>query len=96
MRRFQHIILTIILLIVAIFTLTFILENQTKVSISFITFETPPLSLAVLIVIAFVIGLMLALVISSLILLKVKLRLSITRKKLESCKKELAKQNLTQ
>lgn len=95
MRRFQQILLIIMLLIVALFVLIFILENQTRVAINFISFETPQLPLAVLIVISFLLGLVLALVVNYLVLLKVRFKLTMTKKQLATCKKQLANQHTT-
>lgn len=92
MRRFKQVVLIIMLLIVALFILTFILENQTKVTISFISFLTPEIPLAVLVVLAFILGLTIAFIINYFALIKVKFKLSMTKKQLAACKKELANQ----
>lgn len=95
MRRFQQIVLIIMLLILALFVLIFILENQTRVVINFISFETPQLPLAILIVISFLLGLVLALVVNYLVLLKVRFKLTMAKKQLATCKKQLANQHTT-
>lgn len=93
MRRFKQILLVILLLIVALFVLVFILENNTEVAINFISFTTPQISLAILIITAFVLGLILALTVSYFTLLKIRLRLAITKKQLTACQKQLTNQN---
>lgn len=93
MRRFQQVLLFIMLLIVAAFILIFILENNVEVAISFLSLTSPTLPIAVFIVTAFLLGLVLALVIGYFVLLKVKIKLTLTKKQLAACKKELANKN---
>jgi len=95
MRRFKQVVLIVMLLIVALFILTFILENQTKVTISFISFATPEIPLAVLVVVAFVLGLIVALIVNYLVLINVRLQLTMTKKQLANCKQELTNQRTT-
>lgn len=95
MRRFQQVLLLLMLLVIAVFILFFILENETKVTLSFMSYMTPQIPLAVLIVVAFLLGLILALVISSLVLFKFRIKLATANKQLAACKKELAARNTT-
>lgn len=95
MRRFQRIFLILFFLILALFILSFILENQTKVMINFISFETPQIPLAILVIISFLLGLFIACVVNYLVLVKVRFKLTMTRKQLATCKKELANKNKT-
>lgn len=95
MRRFQQVLLFLMLLVIALFVLVFILENETQVAISFMSYMTPTMPLAVLLVAAFLSGLILALFISYLVLLKFKIKLASANKQLTACKKELASQNTT-
>lgn len=93
MRRFQQVLLFIMLLIIAAFILLFILENNVEITISFLSFTTPSLPIAVFIMTGFLLGLILALLISYIVLLKIKIKLTLTKKQLAACKKELAQQN---
>lgn len=93
MRRFQQVLLFIMLLIVAAFILIFILENNAEVAISFLSLTSPTLPIAVFIVTAFLLGLVLALIIGYVVLFKVKIKLTLTKKQLAACKKELANKN---
>lgn len=95
MRRFKQIFLFIALLIVALFVLVFILENKAKVAVSFMSYMTPELPLSVLIIVAFLFGLILALTVSYFVLLKMRLKLSMVKKQLVTYKKELASNNTT-
>lgn len=90
MRRFQHVLLILMLIIIAAFILTFILENNAEIAISFLSFTTPALPIAAYIVSAFLLGMILALIISYIVLIKIKIKLTLTKKQLATCKKELA------
>lgn len=95
MRRFQQVLLFIMLLIIAAFILIFILENNAEVVVSFLSFTSPSLPVAAFIVTAFLLGLVFALAISYIVLLKIKIKLTLTKKQLAACKKELATKSST-
>lgn len=95
MRRFQKVILVIMLLIIAAFILTFILENHTEVSLNLLTLTLPSLPVSVLIIIGFLLGLIIALIISYTVIIKMRIKLALLKKQLTATKKELASKGTT-
>lgn len=93
MQRLQQVFFGIISLIIAAFTLAFILLNTQMVSINLLTYNSPPVPLSVIMMLSLVAGMLIALLISSIFFMSIKLRLSSARRQLNKYKKELSKQN---
>lgn len=90
MRRFQKVILVIMLLIVAAFILTFILENNREVTLNILTFALPSLPISILIIIGFLLGLIISSVISYTVVIRMRIKQALLKKQLTAAKKELA------
>ena len=95
MRRFQKVILIIMLLVIAGFILTFILENNHEITLNILTLTTPSLPISILIIIAFLLGLIIALIISYTVIIKMRIKLSLLKKQLTATKKELSAKGTT-
>lgn len=88
-RKFVLVVLIILLLLVA---LVFSLNNRTPVSINFLTWQTPELSLAVWLIGALVLGALLGMVVGSLASYRSGSRRKHLERKLENSQKALVHQ----
>lgn len=66
-HRVNRVLLVLLLLLLVAFTLLFTLENQQTVSLTFLGFFLPPLPVAILLVIALVLGLLIGPVLAMLV-----------------------------
>lgn len=83
--------LIIVLLIVALATLDFMLENQNSVTLQFLEAQSPALPFSLFIVIAFVLGSLLGIFVGWLITTRLRLRLMAQSKELDRCRTEVDK-----
>lgn len=81
--------LIIVLLIVALATLDFMLENQNSVTLQFLEAQSPALPLSLFIVIAFVLGSLLGIFVGWLMTARLRLRLMTQGKELDRCRTEV-------
>ena len=65
MARFRKLILTLFIILLLLFALVFSLNNQTTVSIDFLTYKTPELSLAFWLIGTLLVGALLGMIVGS-------------------------------
>lgn len=58
MRNFKRVMLAVIILLIVLATVVFVLENQQSVSLVFLGWSAPELSVAVPVIVALLIGMM--------------------------------------
>ena len=89
MQWFKRAALIIILLIVALATLDFMLENQNDVTLQFLEAQSPALPLSLFIIIAFILGSLLGIFVGWLITARLRLRLRAQSNELNRYRKEI-------
>ncbi len=82
-------LLIIVLLLVALATLDFMLENQQNVTLQFLEMRSPELPVSLFVVIAFIAGSLLGILIGWLITTRLRLRLMIQNNELNRHRKEI-------
>lgn len=82
-------LLIIVLLLVALATLDFMLENQQNVTLQFLEMRSPELPIALFVVIAFVAGSLLGILVGWIITTRLRLRLMIQNNELARHRKEI-------
>lgn len=88
MRHIKKILVLLIALALAAFTIFFILGNQTSSSIKFFTWSSPELPVATFLIIAFIIGLILGALLSWLALTRARLTIKSLRKQIAKAEKQ--------
>ena len=91
MQWLKRAALIIVLLIVALATLDFMLENQTNVTLQFLEAQSPALPLSLFIIVAFILGSLLGIFVGWLITTRLKLRLMAQSNELNRYRKEIDK-----
>lgn len=84
MAGIKKILLALILLLAAAFTLVYALNNPTQVSLDLLLYQTQSASVAVWTIIAFVLGALLSLCLSGYLLFRTRLSLSRSEKRLKT------------
>ncbi|AQZ95211.1 lipopolysaccharide assembly protein LapA domain-containing protein [Halopseudomonas phragmitis] len=84
-------VLIIVLLLVALATLDFMLENQQSVTLQFLEMQSPAFPLSLFIVFAFILGSLLGVFIGWLITTRLRLRLMLQSNELNRYRKEIDK-----
>jgi lipopolysaccharide assembly protein A len=84
-------VLIVVLLLVALATLDFMLENQHNVTLQFLEMRSPELPISLFIVIAFIAGSLLGVLIGWVITTRLRLRLMIQNNELSRHRKEIDK-----
>jgi lipopolysaccharide assembly protein A len=82
-------VLIIVLLLVALATLDFMLENQQNVTLQFLEMRSPELPISLYVVIAFIAGSLLGILIGWVITTRLRLRLMIQNNELNRHRKEI-------
>ncbi|WP_304638771.1 LapA family protein [Pseudomonas sp.] len=82
-------VLIIILLLVALATLDFMLENQQNVTLQFLEMSSPELPISLYVIIAFIAGSLLGVLIGWVVTTRLRLRLMIQNNELNRHRKEI-------
>ncbi|CEA01834.1 membrane protein [Pseudomonas saudimassiliensis] len=91
MQWLKRAVLIIVLLLVALATIDFMLENQQHVALQFLEISSPELPVSLFVVIAFVLGSMLGIFIGWLLTTRLRLRLMVQSNELSRYRKEIDK-----
>lgn len=91
MQWLKRAVLIVILLLVALATLDFMLENQQGIQLQFLELQSPELPLSLYIVIAFILGSLLGVFIGWLITTRLRLKLMVQSNELNRYRKEVDK-----
>lgn len=91
MQWLKRAVLIIVLLLVALATIDFMLENQQHVALQFLELSSPELPVSLFVVIAFVLGSMLGIFIGWLLTTRLRLRLMVQSNELSRYRKEIDK-----
>lgn len=91
MQWLKRAVLIIVLLLVALATIDFMLENQQNISLQFLEKSSPEWPISLFIVIAFVLGSVLGIFIGWLITTRLRLRLMVQSNELNRYRKEVDK-----
>ena len=91
MQWLKRAVLIIVLLLVALATIDFMLENQQSIALQFLEFSSPELPISLFIVIAFILGSLLGILIGWLITTRLRLRLMVQSNELSRYRKEIDK-----
>ncbi len=91
MQWLKRAVLIIFLLLVALATLDFVLENQQSIQLQFLELQSPAMPLALFIVIAFVLGSLLGVFIGWLVTTRLRLKLMVQSNELNRYRKEIDK-----
>lgn len=91
MQWLKRAVLIIVLLLVALATIDFMLENQQSVALQFLELSSPELPLSLFIVIAFILGSVLGIFVGWLITTRLRLRLMVQSNELNRYRKEVDK-----
>lgn len=91
MQWLKRAVLIIFLLLVALATLDFVLENQQSTQIQFLELQSPAMPLSLFIVIAFILGSLLGVFIGWLITTRLRLKLMVQSNELNRYRKEVDK-----
>lgn len=91
MQWLKRAVLIIVLLLVALATIDFMLENQQNIALQFLEVSSPELPISLLIVIAFILGSLLGIFIGWLITTRLRLRLMVQSNELNRYRKEIDK-----
>lgn len=91
MQWLKRAVLIIVLLLVALATIDFMLENQQSVALQFLEVSSPELPLSLFIVIAFILGSVLGIFVGWLITTRLRLRLMVQSNELNRYRKEVDK-----
>ena len=91
MQWLKRAVLIIVLLLVALATIDFMLENQQNIALQFLEVSSPELPISLFIVIAFILGSLLGIFIGWLITTRLRLRLMVQSNELNRYRKEIDK-----
>lgn len=91
MQWLKRAVLIIFLLLVALATLDFVLENQQSTQLQFLELQSPAMPLSLFIVIAFILGSLLGVFIGWLITTRLRLKLMVQSNELNRYRKEVDK-----
>ncbi len=91
MAGFQKILLLLLVILVAVLTLVFSLNNQMSVALNFLLFETQPRGVAVWLILAFVIGLLIGVGLTLLSTVRISVSRRQLRKRLDKAEQALEK-----
>lgn len=91
MQWLKRAVLIIVLLLVALATIDFMLENQQNIALQFLEKSSPELPVSLLVVIAFILGSLLGILIGWLITTRLRLRLMVQGNELNRYRKEIDK-----
>lgn len=72
MRNVKRVILAVVILLVVLATVVFVLENQQPVALVFLGWSTPPLSVAVPVILALLLGMVIGPVLGWIVSLRKK------------------------
>src|SRR5690554_3093015 len=89
MQWLKRAVLIIVLLLVALSTIDFMLENQQNIALQFLEFSSPQLPISLFMVIAFILGSLLGILIGWL--MTTRLRLMVQSNELNRYRKEIDK-----
>jgi uncharacterized integral membrane protein len=91
MQWLKRAVLIILLLLVALATLDFVLENQQSTQLQFLELQSPAMPLSLFIVVAFILGSLLGVFIGWLITTRLRLKLMVQSNELNRYRKEVDK-----
>ncbi len=91
MQWLKRAVLIIVLLLVALSTIDFMLENQQSIALQFLEFSSPQLPISLFMVIAFILGSLLGILIGWLMTSRLRLRLMVQSNELNRYRKEIDK-----
>jgi uncharacterized membrane protein YciS (DUF1049 family) len=91
MQWLKRAVLIILLLLVALATLDFVLENQQSIQLQFLELQSPVMPLSLFIVVAFILGSLLGVFIGWLITTRLRLKLMVQSNELNRYRKEVDK-----
>lgn len=91
MQWLKRAVLIIVLLMVALATINFMLENQQNIVLQFLEFSSAELPISLFMVIAFILGSLLGIFIGWLITTRLRLRLMVQSNELNRYRKEIDK-----
>ena len=89
MHWLKRALLIIVLLLVALATLDFVLENQQGVQLSFLDMQSPEAPLSLMIILAFILGSALGVLVGWLVTTRLRLRLMLQTHELNRYRKEV-------
>lgn len=91
MQWLKRAVLIIFLLLVALATLDFVLENQQSTQLQFLELQSPAMPLSLFVVVAFILGSLLGVFIGWLITTRLRLKLMVQSNELNRYRKEIDK-----
>ncbi|WP_339847526.1 LapA family protein [uncultured Halopseudomonas sp.] len=91
MQWLKRAVLIIFLLLVALATLDFVLENQQSTQLQFLELQSPAMPLSLFVIIAFILGSLLGVFIGWLITTRLRLKLMVQSNELNRYRKEVDK-----
>ncbi len=91
MQWLKRAVLIIFLLLVALATLDFVLENQQSTQLQFLELQSPAMPLSLFVVVAFILGSLLGVLIGWLITTRLRLKLMVQSNELNRYRKEIDK-----
>ncbi|MCL5041107.1 MAG: lipopolysaccharide assembly protein LapA domain-containing protein [Gammaproteobacteria bacterium] len=91
MRWLKRALLIIVLLLVALATLDFMLENRQNVTLQFLELQSPALPLSLYVIVAFVLGGLLGVFLGWMITARLRLQLMLQSNELNRHRKEIDK-----
>lgn len=91
MQWLKRAVLIIVLLLVALATIDFMLENQQNIVLQFLEVSSPELPISLFIVIAFILGSLLGIFIGWLLTARLRLRMMVQSNELNRYRKEVDK-----
>tara|TARA_R110000782_G_scaffold256552_1_gene345607 strand:+ start:188 stop:487 length:300 start_codon:yes stop_codon:yes gene_type:complete len=91
MQWLKRAVLIILLLLVALATLDFVLENQQSIQLQFLELQSPAMPLSLFIIVAFILGSLLGVFIGWLITTRLRLKLMVQSNELNRYRKEVDK-----
>ena len=87
----KRVLLILVLLLVALATMDFMLENQQATSLQFLEMQSPALLLSIYVVLAFILGSALGVFVGWLITTRLRLKLMVQSNELNRYRKEIDK-----
>ena len=91
MQWLKRAVLIIVMLLVALATISFMLENQQNISLQFLEVSSPELPTSLFMVIAFILGSLLGILVGWLMTTRLRLRLMVQSNELNRYRKEVDK-----
>ena len=91
MQWLKRAVLIIVMLLVALATIDFMLENQQSITLQFLELSSPELPISLFMVIAFILGSVLGIFVGWLITTRLRLRLMVQSNELNRYRKEVDK-----